>query len=409
MKTHVWKIITISCVCPILLLCADSEKANDTSTQDYRKMANAYTSFGFDLYSKIVQARSDENVLISPASVAIALAMTYNGAAGETERAMATTLGLGDTDLREVNDANKSLISELEKSIEKVELNIANSIWARKGITFKKDFLSGNERYFGADVRSLDFTDPASPSVINGWVKEKTKGKIDKIVDAVTGDAIMFLINAIYFKGAWTREFDKGKTEEEPFYVPGGTTKKIPMMRQSGKYLYLENDDFQAISLPYGDKRMSMFVFLPAKEVNLKAFHESLTAENWATWMAGFHMRDGQILLPRFKIEFETKLKDVLIDLGMGDAFNARRADFSRMITHPEENAYIHNVIHKTFAEVNEEGTEAAAVTSVEMVLTSAQIQEEPFRMVVDRPFFFAIRDSRTGLLLFTGSVVDPS
>jgi len=406
---HVWKILTISFLCPILLLPADFNKAKDASTQDYRKMARAYTKFGFDLYSKIVQARSDENILTSPASVAIALAMTYNGAAGETERAMATTLGLGDIDLQEVNDANKSLISELEKAIEKVELNIANSLWARKGLSFKQDFLSGNERYFGADVSFLDFTDHASPSVINGWVKEKTKGKIDEIVNSIAGDAILFLINAIYFKGSWTKEFDKEKTKEEPFHVPGGTTKKIPMMRQSGNYLYLENSDFQAISLPYGDKRMSMFVFLPAKEANLKAFHESLTAENWATWMAGFHMRDGQILLPRFKIEFETKLKDVLIDLGMGDAFHSRRADFSRMITHPEENAYIHDVIHKTFAEVNEEGTEAAAVTSVEMRLTSVQVREEPFRMVVDRPFFFAIRDSRTGLVLFTGSVVNPS
>jgi serpin B len=371
------------------------------------QLAAANAKFGFKLYAELTKQSAEKNIFVSPSSIALCLTMAYNGAEGETRQAMARALETQALGLDELNRAYADLKAALENPDAKVKLQIANSLWARQGLQFKPDFIQRNKDYFGAQVTALNFDDPSAPATINQWVSEKTNGKIDKIVDQIDSSSILFLINAIYFKGAWTKEFDKAKTKEANFTLVRGT-KRLPMMSQAGNYQYLETGNFQAVSLPYGGGRVSFYVFLPASSSSLGAFEKSLTEANWQQWMTQFHATDGDISLPRFRVTYEATLNDALKALGMGTAFDESRANFSGMIQMGGQNVYISRVKHKTFAEVNEEGTEAAAVTSTEMRATSMRIEPQRFRMVVDRPFFCAIRDNATGAVLFMGSIYDP-
>ena len=370
------------------------------------KVTAANTKFSFKLFSEILKqnnSQNSQNIFISPTSVAIALAMTYNGAKGETQQAMAKTLELQGISLQEINSANAALIAAVQNADDKVQLNIANSLWAKQDINFNPDFLQTTEDFYKATVTNLDFSDPSAVNAINDWVKQSTNGKIDRIVQQINPDDVMFLINAIYFKGKWTKEFDPEQTTIEPFYLTAGEEKQHPLMSQSGEYKYYENKKFQAVSLPYGnDGRLSLYVFLPSDNSSLTAFYQALNAENWEKWITQFRNRQGSIRLPRFKINYDLTLNDALKALGMGAAFEPK-ADFSGI----GDNLALSEVKHKTFVEVNEEGTEAAAATSVGITLTSAS-SEQPFQMNVDRPFFCAIRDNQTGTVLFMGSIVNP-
>ena len=371
------------------------------------RLAAANARFGFKLYSELARQSAEKNIFVSPSSLALCLAMAYNGAAGETRQAMARALETQNLSLDELNRAYAALRAALENPDAKAKLQIANSLWAREGLRFKADFIKRNKDYFGAQVTALNFDDPAAPATINRWVSEKTNGKIDHIVDQIDPSSILFLINAIYFKGAWEKTFDKAKTREQDFTLVSGT-KRVPMMSQSGNYAYLETRDFQAVSLPYGGGRVSFYVFLPSGQSSLAAFEKSLNESNWQRWMEAFQATDGDISLPRFRVTYEATLNEALKALGMAAAFDAGRADFSGMIETGGQRVFISNVKHKTFAEVNEEGTEAAAVTSTEMRATSMRMPRERFRMVVDRPFFCAIRDNTSGAVLFMGSIYDP-
>lgn len=363
--------------------------------------------FGFKLFAEVTKQDAGKNVFISPASVGLALAMTYNGAEGETKQAMSRALEAGGMSVDELNHAYAQLKAALDSPDPKVQLSIANSLWAKKSITFKPDFIQRDKQFYGAEVTALDFNDPAAAVTINSWVSDKTKGKIDKIVDQIDAQSILFLINAIYFKGKWSVEFDKAKTKDDTFTTGSGQQKRHPMMQQSGKYNYYEDKTFQAVSLPYGAGRVSMYIFLPANSTSLVDLQKNLTAANWDSWMKQFVQTQGDISVPRFRVEYEIGLNEALKALGMGIAFDPARANFTGMVQ-TSENAFISRVKHKTFAEVNEEGTEAAAATSVEMRATSVMRPPKTFRMIVDHPFFFAIRDNKTGTMLFMGSIVDP-
>ncbi|MGQ4648765.1 serpin family protein [Lyngbya aestuarii] len=365
----------------------------------------ANTKFGFKLFQEILQQESGKNIFLSPSSVGIALSMIYNGASGETQQAMAQALELQGMSLQEINQANQALKVTLENADPNIQLAIANSLWAKQGITFKTKFLQANQQFYQAQVTELDFSRPDAPNVINNWVKENTSGKIEEIVEEIQPNDILFLINAIYFKGNWSEEFDKNQTTELAFYLSDGSQKQHPMMSQSSKYHYYENETFQAVSLPYGQRKLSLYVFLPQENTTLEDFQEQLNTENWQQWMSQFRKRDGSIKLPRFKFDYEIQLNNALAALGMGIVFN-READFSGMTA---AEVAINEVKHKTFVEVNEEGTEAAAVAYLGGVRsTSLQMPEEPFQMVVNRPFFCAILDNQTGTVLFMGSIFEP-
>jgi serine protease inhibitor len=392
----------------IAIVRSQAEKEQLEKKVDDRLIA-ATSRFAFKIYDQVLKQRTSKNVFISPASVILALAMTYNGAEGETRQAMADALEVEGMSLEEVNRASADLQSILLTADSKVQLKIANSLWARNGFSPKPTFIQRSKEYYAAEVASLDFASPSAPARINSWVKTNTEGKIEKIVDLIDQDTILFLINAIYFKGQWQVEFAKEKTKDDVFRIADGHQKKLPMMFQSGKYQYQKGKDFQAVVLPYGSGRISMYVFLPDEHTTLDQFERNLTPENWENWMRGFRITPGELTLPRFKVEYEADLNDMLKALGMAEAFDPLRANFSGIAElNPGNRIYISKVKHKAFAEVNEEGTEAAAVTSVVGSLTSAQQPQENFIMKVDHPFFFAIRDNATGVVLFIGSVADP-
>ena len=370
-------------------------------------VVTANTQFGFSLFNEIRKTEQNENIFISPFSVSVALAMTLNGASGETEQAMVNTLQLQGLDSEAINAGYAGLRQTLLTSDPKVILTIANSLWARQDVPFKPDFLQRNTQFFGAEISTLDFTDPNTLNTINQWVNTNTNGKISKILDEINPAAVLFLINAIYFKGSWQTEFDPLHTRDGAFHLATGGEKRVAMMARTGDYRYYQNyeENFHAISLPYGDGRISMYIFLPRRESNLNTLLDNLNAENWENWMSQFREQEVLLVMPKFKLEYEKTLNTPLESLGMGIAFAPGLADFSRMATLEilGKNLYIGEVLHKAVVEVNEEGTEAAAVTSVGIRATSA-----PPAFIVDQPFFFAIRDNDTKTVLFMGIVADP-
>ena len=373
------------------------------------RLTAASSRFAFKLYDQARKKETGKNTFVSPASVMLALTMTYNGADGTTRDAMARALELEGMSLDEVNRAFADLKSALNPSDPKIQLKIANSLWARNGFTLKPEFVKRSKDYYQATLATLNLDDPAAPDTINAWVSKNTEGKIDKIIDRIGPDKVLYLMNAIYFKGQWQFEFKKEKTKPDVFRLPGGQQKEVPMMSQSESYFYYKGKDFQAVALPYGAGSVSMYIFLPDEQTSLDQFERNLTSENWNAWMNSFQVTPGDLMLPRFKVEWEAELNDALKALGMTEAFDPQRANFSQLAEVNSGNRiYISEVKHKSWAEVNEEGTVAAAVTSVGASLTSFQQPRERFVMKVDRPFFFAIRDNRTQVILFMGSVVNP-
>ena len=403
--------------CSVLLLCVgcdefrpdmfDKKEAKPEIGPVDGSVVTANTKLGFSLFNEIRKTEQDKNIFISPFSISVALAMTLNGAAGETEQAMTNTLQLQGLGSEPINAGYAELRQILLTSDPKVTLTIANSLWARQGFSFKPDFLQRNTQFFGAEISTLDFDNSSASKTINQWVDTNTNGKIQKIVgDQIDPITVLFLINAIYFKGTWQKEFDPSKTREGPFHLANGDEKQVPMMRQQRWYPYYREENFQAISLAYGDGQMSMYIFLPDRESDLNIFLENLNAESWENWMSQFHEQDVSLVMPKFKLEYGKTLNDPLKALGMGVAFDPELADFSRMASLEFGNLYIEKVVHKTFVEVNEEGTEAVAATSVEVGVKS--VPPPPISFSVDRPFFFAIRDNETKTVLFMGVVVEP-
>jgi serine protease inhibitor len=380
-----------------------------TKFQSTGKLPEAHNAFGFDIFNKLLgEVKEDENLFISPSSIALALTMTYNGAAGDTQKAMAEVLHINGLNIKDINLLSSNLISNLENPDNNVEIAIANSLWASKDIEFLSSFIKTNQKFFKAQVESVDFSNPSTINRINNWVKENTKGKIPTIIKPpMPADRAMYLINAIYFNGTWTHAFNENDTEERPFTLSNGQKKQHPLMRlRREDFQYLENPTFQAISLPYGkNERMGMYVFLPKE--NLSTFLKQLNMDNWKIWIEGFSEMEGRLLLPKFKTEYEKELSEVLNNLGMGIAFGFK-ADFSKMSPDPR-GLYISKVRHKTYIDIHEKGTEAAAATSVEMVPKAVLQEKKTFYMEVNKPFFFAIRDNESGELLFMGIINNPS
>ncbi len=371
-----------------------------------KRLVQSGNEFGFRLFREINKGTPGQNVFISPLSVSMALGMTLNGANGSTLEAMQQTLALAGLNNDDINQSYRSLIDLLTTLDTKVLFDIANSIWYKQEYTFEPQFMDLNRTYFDAEVQALDFSDPKSVDTINRWVDEKTRGKIQKILDRIDSRDVMFLINAIYFKGTWTYEFDKKHTEDDLFNLPDGSQKPIKMMAQTGSFPYFQTDDFQAVDLPYGDRAFSMTIILPRPNRDLDSLIAALTPESWDQWMQSFAPATVTVQLPKFKMKYDTTLNEVLKALGMGIAFDPMKADFTRMYS--PGGIFISFVRHKTFVQVDEEGTEAAAVTAVGVRATSVG-DSGPILVRVDRPFLFAIRERQSGTLLFVGKIVEPS
>lgn len=377
--------------------CAQGERQDREA-----RLADANLAFGFRLFGQLAAAGTP-NTFLSPLSVSIALAMAANGARGATRQAMLDALALGHMDLPSLNRASAALIAGLGARDPQVHLAIADSIWTRQGLPVRQSFVQALKASYSAQAASLDFTDPHAPAVINAWVRQKTHGLIPTIITTIPPEAVMYLINALYFKASWTQPFPTYATRQQPFTLLGGKPAQVPLMANHGMYPYDEDATRQAIALPYAGGKFSMIVLLPAAGTDFAAFQKGLTTQTWSATVARLQQRSGAIALPRFTVTYSATLNAALSALGMGIAFS-RQADFGAMFVNVR--AMISAVLHKTVMKVDEAGTTAAAVTSVGV--TSAIAMPTQFTMTVNRPFFCAIRDNTAGVLLFMGAITDP-
>ena len=366
----------------------------------------ASNAFGFGLLRELDKTRADSNIFMSPLSASMALGMTMNGAAGQTFEEMRGALAFGTQPAAEINASYRSLIDMLRGLDATVDFRIANSIWYRNGFPFEQAFLDESRQYFDAKVAGLDFASASAVPTINDWVKQSTSGNIDKIVDGpIDADVVMYLINAIYFNGSWTTRFDKSQTRTEPFNSIGGATAPIAMMRRTDTIRVAETADAQVVDLPYGGGAYAMTILLPKQGKSMREVVATLTADSWQSAVAGTSTRQVELQMPKFTLRWEALLNDPLQALGMRQAFEGGAADFTRMSRPAGNRLYISKVKQKSFVDVHEEGTEAAAVTSVEIRVTCAC---GPQVIRIDRPFIFAIRERLSGTILFLGKIVRP-
>ncbi len=392
----------LSLMSMFVVACASSDHSESNEEPVNIKVSEKFATNFFKLAAK----KPDSNIVISPYSVSTALSMAYNGAGSKTKAEMQNVLDYSGLSDEAINQQNSSLYKSLMHVNPSSELTVANAMFANKNFEFVKAFMDNNQKYYGAKLETLDFADLSTVNKINNWVKDNTKSKIPSILDKVAPDAILYLVNAVYFKGVWLDEFKKDETQPVDFKLSNGSSKTVEMMNRSAKMSYFAGNNFQAVMLPYKDKRLQMCIFLPDRKSNITAFINGLTPESWSEWRQQFRKEEGHLGLPRFKVEYKTELSDVLKAAGMPCAFEDNCADFKKMI---EQNAMISRVLHKTYLEVNEKGTEAAAATAIEMSVTSAPMNPKPpFEMICDRPFVVAIQDEKTNAILFIGAIVDP-
>jgi serine protease inhibitor len=361
-----------------------------------------YDEFSVGLFHEVTRAAPDSNVFLSPASAAFALAMTYDGAGGETQTAMAQALGVDDA-TEHLGPENAKLLTPLGEQKD-VQLSIANSIWAGAGKPFLRSFLESTRNDYHAEVRSMVLHGSEAQHKINDWVAKATHDKIRTLLaDTLPDETAMVLLNAVYFKGLWKDKFDTAATRSHPFTLAGGRVVSRKLMFRHEWMRYWRGPNFKSVRLPYKGDRVAMYVFLPDSGVPLADVAATIDSGKFSS----VEMRLG---LPKFHIEYETTLNDPLAALGMGVAFDPHRADFSRMLPKSflrDSNVFISKVVQKTYVDVDEQGTEAAAATGA-MMATLASVRSEVV-MIVDRPFITVIRDDRTGLILFLGQINDPT
>ena len=372
-------------------------------------IVDANTRFGLDLFDVLCSESPEANIFISPLSISTALTMAYSGSDGTTEEAMRTTLGYMDLSTEEIEAGYYGLLTSLAGVDNDVQLSIANSVWVRD--TFDEQVFDEYKDVLEAQYMSEYYARPFNQATIdelNDWVSDKTENKIDRILDEIDPQNVMFLLNAIYFKADWTNQFKESSTQMRDFYLMDGTTVQVDTMAQEEKFKYIKGDTFSAARLPYGREQVAMYVFLPDPDYQLDDFMETLDPETLDEIINSMYsVSELKLRLPKFKFEYGKKrINQALIDLGMGVAFDPIEANLSKIADVRPYNLYIDFVDHKALIEVDEEGTVAAAVTNVGISLTSAPASETTF--YVDRPFFFLIRDDRTGTILFMGQILNP-
>ncbi len=371
---------------------------------DQVELVASSNDFSLELFKKVNETEPDQNTFISPLSVGMALAMVYNGADGETKTQIQETLGFEGLSSDELNQAFQQLRNSLLQMDKKVNLNIANSVWYDQNYEVQQQFKETMLASYDAEVRGLDFSKAGSKDVINSWVAGKTNDKIQNLLLSIPSDVVMYLINAVYFKADWTYQFDKAKTKPDIFYTPDATVARPDMMHSDGaKFLFYGNEQLKLIDLPYGNQQYSMTIILPEGGIT-ETFLQGLSANTLQSWLDQTKEASMQVVLPKFKSAYEKTLNEVLIDMGIETAFT-QNADLSNLLV-GQDGLLISRVLHKAFIEVNEEGSEAAAATAVEIGLTS--VSPAPPVMVVNRPFVYLIREKHTGAILFAGKMLNP-
>ena len=368
------------------------------------ELNQAILNFTWKMFKE--SSNNEGNLMISPPSAYLALAMTLNGADKETKTEMLKALSADNISIDELNMGLYDWMTSLMSKDRTAKLSIANSIWLRDGFNANKNFLQTNADFYSAYIRSLDFSDSSAPETINKWVKEATNETIDKIVDEISQDVMMYLINAIYFKGDWKVQFTANKTYEGDFNTPGGPV-KTDFMNRRGEINYLQSNGMTGAVLPYLDEQFAFVGLLPAEGKTPKDLINDLSALDLLSLMKNKEAKNIELSLPKFESSYEDSLNNELSSLGMKTAFEPYKADFSLMREDLVQDLYIGEVRQKTYIKVDEKGTEAAAVTSVAPETTSMPV-ELP-RLVFDRPFVYAILDVTTGIPLFIGIMENPA
>lgn len=372
-------------------------------TRVEQSLLDANTDFAFRFFSQVCNTEDEKpNVFVSPLSASLCLSMITNGASGNTLTEMQDVLGFpaSSFSLDDLNNYNQKLTTALLDLDNTTQLGIANSIWVKQGFKVYDSFVNVNKQMYDAQVQELDFTSPTAKDVINRWCAEQTNDCIKEVIKVIPANARMYLLNALYFKGIWASQFEKSATRQENFTNSDGTQQKVNMMNQTEMFNYTKNSTFSIAELPYGNEAFSMVILLPSGGKTLDESLSELTSENWKEWNSNMAGKQLQVKLPRFRVEYDKTLIDDMIAMGMKDAFDGNKADFSKMSA---AELYVGILQQFTYINVDKEGTEAAAVTVGGMLDSAGLPVTIPF--YVDSPFAFMIKEKSTGAILFMGKV----
>ncbi len=371
-------------------------------TTDQVSLISSENLFAFDLFNRVLEnSTATENVIISPLSISSALSMTINGANGATRDDMLNALRLNGLTPDIINNSYKDLTKALLNVDKRVLISIANSVWIENNFVVKKPFTDILTQFYNAESKSFNITDPLVPDQVNSWIESKTNGLIKNMLDKLDSSTVMLLINAIYFKGKWSSQFDKNNTVQGSFYKPGGVTAEVPMMNQTSSFKSYSGNGFTLAEFPYGQGNFVMDVIVPDDKNGISNIIPLLTAENFTDWINKISERSTILSFPRFKYTYKKELKDILSDMGMSIAFS----DFADLSNISDVSLKLSFVKHQALIETNEEGTEAAAATIVGIVNTVAPV---PFKLNIDHSFLYVIRETTTNSILFMGRVADP-
>lgn len=401
-------LVPVSIFLSMLLSCSKAEDNNLPGepvsielSPDKIKLINNTNDFAFNLFRRVNSGSASENIIISPLSVSSALSMTLNGASGETRDSILKALCLDDLGVEAINSSYSDLVKALTSVDRRVAISVANSVWTEKQFKAKQQFIEVINKFYDAETEEFDKNNPEAADDINAWIENNTNGIIKQMLDGIDPDAAMLLINAIYFKGQWKYAFDKNLTTDGDFRLTDETIARVSMMRQSLKLNTAQGNGFKMVELPYGQGNFVMDVLLPDDSSNINDIIKNLTSNDYNSLVSLGSISTVELSMPKFKYSYKKTLNEILESMGMGIAFSDE-ADFTAIADAP---LAISRVLHQAFIETNEEGTEAAAATIVEIVLTSLPQSEI---INIDRPFIYFIREKSTNAIVFMGKVVDP-
>lgn len=410
MKRHLKNNILVFLL--LSIFSCSSPKVNDESEnvpnmgEIPQSFTEATSNFAFNLLKTTNASEpAEDNVFISPLSVHIALGMLLNGADGNTAQEINKVLGLGGMDIQQANRFYASLLTDLPKADEKVNLNIANSIWHRNTFPVESSFISTLQNAFLAEATPLNFDDPTAKSVINNWVNVKTQSRIPKIIEQINPDDVMFLINAVYFKGDWKYQFSTEATRDWIFNLANGRTKKVQMMNMQADLAYNQRSNYTAVVLPYSKGNFNLTLILPSAEQSLTSFINSFTEAEWKNLQSSLtDVRKVNVGLPKFTLEYDIALDNILQSMGIKEAFS-NQANLTKISK--QGRLYVSAVKHKTFLQIDEKGTEAAGVTSIGVGVTSVNPNTPP-TIIFDRPFLMILSEKQSNTILFMGKITNP-
>ncbi len=410
------RIISISVIfCAIVLLTgcdffSSAEHTDEPSRELPRELSvqelmisEASNDFSFRLLHRLMEKEGDQSFFASPLSISTAFAMALNGAEGETYEQMRDFFGYAGMTNNEINQAYKDLIALLTTLDPQVVMNIANSIWIREGYPVLDDFLNSNSEYFNAEISELDFSSPQAPDIINGWIDEKTNGLIEEMIEEIDPLVVMYLINAIYFNGDWTIQFDSEETRDAPFNLADGSQTEVPMMQARQNFRYYEDSEWTALDMWYGNAGFSFTALIPTGNKMLEEQLPELTESRFSSITGQLEQDTINVFVPKFELDYEIDgFPEMLKEMELTLPFGEPDTDFSRI--NKDKYLYISDVMHRAVIKLDEEGSEAAAVTVIEFSETSAGGDQSYKTIRLDRPFVFFIRENSSNTILFMGA-----